>query len=260
MSSPFINFTDPTTSEGRKLWELACKSLKDEFDGSKAAYPVFKAQIRDKVRMCKWEQITTFLINGISYSLVDNADLIPMEIIKAAKDTRDTILLLGVRPAAEGIEEITQAQFDEAAKENLMAECMHACLTNSVKGDLAAHVANKQNSNATLNCGSVLLKIIQDKVRGKAVRQNMSNARNQLKNAKLKEFKWNITSFNEHLKSLITTLQNNQEPFLPTDVSNTLVVNYKQVKHEEFLTMLNILLNESNTRNVDPDYEELIIR
>jgi hypothetical protein len=135
---------------------------------------------------------------------------------------------------------------------------LHVCLVNSLTGQLASFIAQKQNGGETLNDGAILLKIIQDKVRGKAVRQNMSNARTELKAAKLKEFKWNITNFNEHLKGLITTLRNNEEPFLDTDVSDTLVTNYKEVRYDEFNMMLNILLNEAHKQNRNPDWEELM--
>ena len=78
MASPFANFADATTAEGRKLWELATKPLKSLFDGTKSGYPLFKSQLRNRIRECHWGDIVNFTIDGQTQNLVDNADLIPM--------------------------------------------------------------------------------------------------------------------------------------------------------------------------------------
>ena len=262
MSSPFLNFSDATTAEGRKLWEMATKALKTEYDGSKKGYTLFKAQVRQKIRTCMWQDITTITIGGHDFSLVDNADLIDMTAVKAAKASRDYIIISGVQNAdpANNVPEITQGMLDTAQKEALQSSMLHDCLLASITGEMEEHVAQKQNENATLNDGPILLKIIQDKARGKAVRQNMTNTRTELKNAKLKEHKWNVAEFNQHIKGLVTALRNNEEPFLDTDVSDTIVTNYKLVKHEEFAIMVNIELNRANNNNVDPDWEDLMAK
>ena len=64
MASPFANFANATTAEGRKLWELATKPLKSLFDGTKSGYPLFKSQLRNRIRECHWGDIVNFTING----------------------------------------------------------------------------------------------------------------------------------------------------------------------------------------------------
>ena len=105
MASPFLNFTDATTAEGRKLWELATKPLKTEYDGSKKNYPLFKAQIRTKIKTCMWQGITTLTIGGQDFSLVDNADLIDMQEVIEAKNRRDYVIVTESGPHAFSIAE-----------------------------------------------------------------------------------------------------------------------------------------------------------
>ena len=63
MATPFVDFIDPTTPDGRKLWEMATKPLKNKFSGSKSGYALFKADLRDRVDTCMWKDIITFEID-----------------------------------------------------------------------------------------------------------------------------------------------------------------------------------------------------
>ncbi len=266
MTSPFANFDTATTAEGRKLWELATKPLKTEFDGTKAGYPLFKSQLRNRISKCLWQDIVTFNIDSKDHSLVDNADLIPIALVHQAREQRQAIILGGViapvapdpANAVAGHPGVTQAQLDAATLAHFRSTMLHSVLVDSVTGDLEQHVAELQNQNRTHDDGPTLLKLIQDKSRGKAVRQQMSNVRNELKNLSLKEHKWDVSSFNARLKALISTLRNNEEPFLHTDVADAVIKNCKSVKHEEFRTVIITELNAADKANEDPDWEELL--
>jgi len=260
MASPFATFNDVSTPEGRKLWELATKPLKSEFDGGKSGYPLFKAQVRNKLRTCQWQDINTFTIGGQVLSLVDNADLIPLEEVVNAREQRELYIVTGPRQAdpQNGVTEITNAQVTTATLHAFQAQMQHDCLVGSLSGDMEQHVAELQNQNKTHNDGPTLLKLIQDKARGKAVRQQMKNVRQRIRDLSLKEHKWNVTAFNDQLKSLLVTLRNNEEEFLDKDIADVVVNNYKQVKHQDFASMITLELNVADKANRDVDHEELM--
>ena len=110
----------------------------------------------------------------------------------------------------------------------------------------------------TFNDGPTLLKLIQDKARGKAIRQQMKNTREAIKSLSLKEHKWNITSFNKKLESLLTTLKNNEEQFLAKDILDVVVNNYKLVKHQDFSQMVSMETLAAEKADRDINYEELM--
>ena len=125
-------------------------------------------------------------------------------------------------------------------------------------GDLEKHVAELQNNDKTFSDGPTLLKLIQDKARGKGIRQQMKNAREAIKSLFLKEQKWNVTSFNEKLESLLTTLKNNEEQFLAKDILDVVVNNYKLVKHQDFSQIVSMETLAAEKADRDIDYEELM--
>ena len=252
MASPFANFADATTAEGRKLWELATKPLKSLFDGTKSGYPLFKSQLRNRIRECHWGDIVNFQINGQTQNLVDNADLIPMASVTLQRRAREVMVLNGVQVA------INQAMVNLQVKRHFQSQMLHKVLVESVSGDLEKHVAELQNNDKTFNDGPTLLKLIQDKARGKAIRQQMKNAREAIKSLSLKEHKWNITSFNEKLEGLLTTLKNNEEQFLAKDILDVVVNNYKLVKHQDFSQMVSMETLAAEKADRDIDYEELM--
>ena len=97
MASPFATFSEAIRPSGRKLWELATKPLKTEYDGGKPGYNIFKSQTRNKIRTCLWRDITSFVVNNQVFTLVDNADLIPLRQVNAARRERENIIITGVR-------------------------------------------------------------------------------------------------------------------------------------------------------------------
>ena len=93
MVSPLASFADATTAEWKKLWELATKPLKPLFDGTKSGYPLFKSQLRNRIRECHWGDIVNFTIYGQTQNLVDNADLIPMAGVALQRRAREVMVL-----------------------------------------------------------------------------------------------------------------------------------------------------------------------
>ena len=141
---------------------------------------------------------------------------------------------------------------------NFHSSMLHQVLLDSIEGTLESHVVEWENRDKTKGNGAILLKMIQDKVRGKAVSQQMENVRKEIKQLKLKQCKWNISDFNARLKSLITTLRNNEEAFLDKDIMDVVVTNYSEVKHDDFATMVRIEKNDAAKRNQDIDWEALL--
>ena len=125
--SIFVNFTSPTVANGATLYKMATKPLSTQFDGSRANHSIFQSQIRDKVVECGWDHLISFLIDGEVVNLIDNPDLIPWDIIKDAKETRDDIVLNGPREAARNVTQITQAQVDEALRRCSQAHPLSLC-------------------------------------------------------------------------------------------------------------------------------------
>ena len=87
MASPFESFADPSTADGRKLWELAIKPLRNAFDGGRAVTNAFVAQLRTKFNMCRWMHLVPFPAPvGGTNNLFDNADLITIGMIDTARE------------------------------------------------------------------------------------------------------------------------------------------------------------------------------
>ena len=256
--SPFEGFNNPTTAEGRKLWELATRALKSEFNGGQPDYPLFKSQIRNRVNECLWTDLISFAVGNQTHNLVDNADLIPLSDVARARRAQEHVLLVGARAAADGVPAISAQDVAAAELAHFQSSMLHTVLVKSVTGTLEKHVAELQNQGKTHGDGPTLLKLIQDKARGKAVRQQMSNVREEIRKLSLKEFKWSITDFNERLNSLITTLRDNEEEFLDKDIADLVTKNYKSVKHEEFRTVIVTEINAADKLDQDVDWEELM--
>ena len=69
---------------------------------------------------------------------------------------------------------------------------------------------------------------------------------------------WNVTSFNEKLESLLTTLKNNEEQFLGNDILDVVVNNYKLVKHQDFSQVFSMETLAAEKADRDINYEELM--
>ena len=160
-----------------------------------------------------------FSINDQTQNLVDNADLIPMANVTLQRRAREVMVLNGPQVA------INQAMVNLQVKRHFQSQMLHKVLVESVSGDLEKHIAELQNNDKTFNDGPTLLKLIQDKARRKAMRQQMKNTREVIKSLSLKEHKWNVISINKKLESLLTTLKNSEEQFSAKDVLDVVVNN-----------------------------------
>ena len=64
--------------------------------------------------------------------------------------------------------------------------------------------------------------------------------------------------FNDHLRDLLNTLEQNEQAFLHEDIVNLLIQNYKLCTHEDFRVMLNAEIYQSEKSGNDLDYEDLM--
>ena len=266
MATPFANFDDPTTPGGKKLWELATKPLKNSFSGSKSGCALFKADLRGRVKLCRWGDIITFIVDGNSHNLVDNADLIPIEMVRNSIITRQAIITTGpgaaaaanpaANPPVAARPAITQDEFEAATLQQFQSEMLHTVLSDSVTGDLELHVAQLANQSRTQDDGPLLLKLIQDKARGKAVKQKMDNVWEHIKNMKLAHCKWNVTKFVEDLDASVEALRHNEVPFLEKDITKMLEDNFKLVKNDDFHSLIMSEISDATRTGRDIDWED----
>ena len=256
MASIFASFTDPTVANGPTLYKMATKPLSTQFDGSRSKHSVFQSSLRDKITECGWEHLITF----DNKNLIDNPDSISVQTIKEAKAFRDLLIITGPRQAQADppLTEITQEQVTQAQGVHFQSKLLHTVLSNSISGELLTHISNKKNRGESLGDGVLLLKAIQDKSLGTAVNQKMSNYRTQLKNLHIKQFKWNITQFNEQMLNIHLVFENHGEPYLDTDFSDVVQANYLLVKHDEFRLMIQGYCNECEIQRVNPDWKHLL--
>ena len=259
MSTPFANFTDPTTSDGKTLWKLATKPLKNEFSGAKSSYTIFKKDLRQRVKQCMWTDIVTFTIGTKELNLIDNADLIPLATVRNAMIERTAVISAGVgNPIVAGGPNVEQVDFNDAALRQFHCDMLHTVLSNSLTGAMEQHVADLENQGLTENDGPLLLKLIQTKARGKATKEQMRNVKRKILRLKLAQHKWNVTAFNEELKSLIDTLKRNDVSYLDSDIADMVVENFKLVTNREFRSMLDQITTEAKTTGNDVDWEDLL--
>ena len=259
MSTPFANFTDPTTSDGKALWKLATKPLKNEFSGAKSSYAIFKKDLRQRIKQCQWTDIITFTIDRKDMDLIDNADLIPLATVRNEMISRTAIISAGVGNAVTpGEPAVTQQEFDDATHRQFHSDMLHTVLSNSLSGAMEQHVAQLENQNLTSGDGPMLLKMIQTKARGKATKEQMRNVKRKLMHLKLAQHKWNVTAFSEEVRALVDTLNRNEVSFLEEDVTDMVVENFKLVTNREFKSLLDSITTEAKTNNTNVDWEDLL--
>ena len=235
MATPFDNFSDPTTAEGRKLWELATKPLSTPFDGSRQSYQTFIADIRSHFKLCKWMPLVTYVQGPNLFNLVDNPGLISLESVVTRRE--QNIVESEAAPAADDADAIATNAL--AIKNVLQASMMYMFLLGSICGNLKTHIASKINQFFVVEDGPTLLKYIMNKVKGRASQQAVRSAREALHGLDLKEFKFDIARFNDRVRSLTTTIVENNQTFNEDELVVTLLRNYKKVDNEEFRALIN---------------------
>ena len=115
MTSPFANDFDPTTSDGRKLWDMATRPVTNPYDGSANEANEFLADVMDRALLCLWMPLLTFTVTSgagatattTDYNLLENYTLIPLTVISTQ--------MQGYRTLWEGPEVVQPNAFADPA-------------------------------------------------------------------------------------------------------------------------------------------------
>ncbi len=89
MTSPFANDFNPTTGDGRKLWDMATRPVTNPYDGSATRANEFIADVMDRALLCLWMPLLTFRVphgtgptaTYVDYNLLENYTLISLAVI-----------------------------------------------------------------------------------------------------------------------------------------------------------------------------------
>ena len=120
MTSPFANNFDPTTSDGRKLWNMATHPVTNPYDGSANKDNKLLEDVMDHALLCLWMPLLMFSVtNGTGatatttdYNLLENYTLIPLAIMTAQTGS----VLSGKALKLFGLRLLTQWQQPQLSK------------------------------------------------------------------------------------------------------------------------------------------------
>ena len=257
-TNPYTNLSDLTSENGRRLWRQATEPLSEQFDGTHKHFQVFTANITNRFRMCNWFRFITFQVDGINRDLITNPSLIPLAEVQEAKADRS--LVLDNPPEAAHATAAAINTFNQAVIAHLHSTMMYYFLVNSIISPLKTHISQKILGGRIQEDGPLLLKYIQQKVKGRANKQAVQNARDALNQLSLKEHKFNVKKFHEHVNEQVLIIENNAEEIIGGQVSAALITAYKTCSHEEFLQHIRHLEIVAEEANVELDYEDLMVK
>ena len=100
---------------------------------------------------------------------------------------------------------------------------MYHFLANSITTPLQTHISQKIMSGLIHEDGPLLLKYIQEKVKGRANKQAILNARSALLNLNLKEFKYNIKKLHDHVNTQVLTITSNGRQIMGDGITAALL-------------------------------------
>ena len=205
-TNPYTKLSDITTDNGRRLWRQATEPLSDKFDGSHQHFQNFSAAITNRFKMCNWFRFITFTIEGISRELVTNPGMISLETVAERRATRAQTLDNPPNPAATTTTIAQVEDYNNAVITHVQCTMMYHFLANSITTPLQTHISQKIMSGLIHEDGPLLLKYIQEKVKERANKQAVLNARSALLNLNLKEFKYNIKKLHDHVNTQVLTI------------------------------------------------------
>ena len=256
--NPFTTLNDLTTENGRRLWRQATEPLSDPFDGNHQNFQVFTAKITTRFRMCNWFRFITFTVDHIDRDLVTNPSMIPIHNVTQARIEREITLAGPPDPDIATADEINT--YNSAVMAKLHSTMMYQFLVNSISGSLMTHISQKILSGLIHEDGPILLKLIQEKVKGRANKQAVLNARSALQTLNLKEFKYNIKKLHDHVHSQVLTITSNGGRVQGDGITAALLTTYKTCTNEDFLHHIRHLESLASDRDDDIDYEDLMIQ
>ena len=259
-TNPYTKLSDITTDNGRRLWRQATEPLSDKFDGSHQHFQNFSAAITNRFKMCNWFRFITFTIEGISRELVTNPGMISLETVAERRTTRAQTLDNPPNPAATTTTIAQVEDYNNAVITHVQCTMMYHFLANSITTPLQTHISQKIMSGLIHEDGPLLLKYIQEKVKGRANKQAVLNARSALLNLNLKEFKYNIKRLHDHVNTQVLTITSNGGQIMGDGITAALLTTYKSCTNDEFLHTIRHMEAISADQDKDINYQDLMVK
>ena len=256
--NPFTTLSDLTTENGRRLWRQATEPLPDPFDGSHQHFQVFTANITTRFRMCNWFRFISFPVDGIDRDLITNPTMISLPQVQQAREQRQFRLNTQLDPLVALPHTIEL--FNKAVIAHLHCTMMYHFLYNSISTPLKTYISQKVMSGLVHEDGPILLKLIQEKVKGRANKQAVLNARSALQTLNLKEFKFNIKKLHDHVNSQVLIINSNGGTVQGDGITAALLTTYKTCTNEDFLHHIRHLEAQANDTDTDMNFDDLMVQ
>ena len=257
-TNPYTNLSNLTSENGRRLWRQATEPLTDKFDGSHQQFQNFSAAITNRFKMCNWFRFITFTVEGTNRDLITNPGLISLSQVESCRATRSTTL--AQPPALDQQTPDTINTYNNAVISNVQCEMMYHFLSNSITTPLQTHISQKIMCGLIHEDGPLLLKYIQEKVKGRANKQAVLNARSALLNLNLKEFKYNIKKLHDHVNTQVLTISSNGGQVMGDGITAALLTTYKTCTNDEFLHSVRHIEAVATDNGTDINYEDLMVK
>ena len=257
-TNPYTNLSDLTNESGRRLWRQATEPLVETFDGTHQHFQVFTANITNRFKMCNWIRFITFSIDNTTRDLITSPGLIPLPIVQESRLTRQEVLENPPDPSDNDYDAITT--YNDAVIEQVHCTMMYHFLVNSIVTPLKTHISQKIMGGLAYEDGPILLKLIQQKVRGRANKKAVLNARSSLQSLNLKEFKYNIKKLHDHVNEQALIITSNGGEVQGDGITAALLKTYKSCNNEEFLHHIRHIESQADDHDDDIPYEDLMIK
>ncbi len=264
MTSPFAKDFDPTTGDGRKLWDMATRPVPNPYDGSAIQANEFLADVTDRALLCLWMPLLTFTVpvgagataTTVDYNLLENYTLIPLSVIAAQmavsrtlwegpEVTQPTIVNPAAPTAAEQAALDNYSTYRVAVRIMNQSAMLYQFLTSSITGDLCTHIAAKITQKKVNGCGPTLLKLITLKMHGLANRQAVRDARATLQKLNLREHGNDVNKLNESVALNTLVITANGAERSNDDLVTALLQTYKRAPNKEFVGIIRSIENEA---------------
>ena len=259
-TNPFTNLSDLTTENGHRLWCQATEPLKEPFDGSHQNFQNFSAAITNRFKMCNWLRFITFNVEGASRELITHPGMISLTQVQEAYTSR-TIILDNPPDPTDQTTTVEQIEaYNSAVITHVQSNMMYHFLANSITTPLQTHISQKIMSGLVYEDGPLLLKYIQEKVKGRANKQAVLNAHSALLNLNLKEFKFNVKKLHDHVNTQVLTITSNGGQVMGEGITAALLTTYKTSSNDEFLHAIRHTEAVAADEDKDINYQELMVK
>ena len=257
-TNPYTNLGELNNETARRLWRQATEALSEQFDGSHQHFQVFTANVTTRFSMCNWFRFITFQVDGQPRDLITNPGLITTLQVQERRNNRTQALAQPPNPATATAAQILA--YNDAVIENLHSSMMYHFLINSIITPLKTHISQKIMAGLINEDGPLLLKYIQEKVKGRANKQAVLNARSALQNLNLKEFKYNVKKLHDHVNAQVLIISSNGGQVQGDGITAALLKTYKTCNNEEFLHHIRHIEALADDMDADIAYEELMVK